>query len=88
MHLLQNANSSNIKFASGCFQSLDGYWERKSRKGRKSQLMQLVFKKTFQVLVAETSRDVDQLNVKDESGSAGDLSGHLDYENDDDDDDN
>ena len=50
--------------------------------------MQLVFKKTFQVLAAEISRDVDQLNVEDESGSAGDLSGHLDYENDDDDDDN
>ena len=50
--------------------------------------MQLVFKKTFQVLAAEISRDVDQLNVEDESGSAGDLSGHLDDENGDDDDDN
>ena len=44
-------------------------------------------KKTFQVLAAEISRDVDQLNVEDESGSAGDLSGHLDDENGDDDDD-
>ena len=50
--------------------------------------MQLVFKKTFQVLVAEISRDVDQLNVEDESGSAGDLSGHLDDDNDDNGDDN
>ena len=45
--------------------------------------MQLVFKKTFQVLAAEISRDVDQLNVEDESGSAGDLSGHLDDDDDD-----